>query len=233
MPAEFSRTTARKKVRLPGDETIDVPVITVISFIDPFHQYQEYQYQIDNTENVERSKHVDIVNPVAVDKDGVPTETTPTADTGAQLYVERIDIWNTIDPFGRYQESGMTLDNTTGNDKLPPHFSNHTRTHIYRYYKDPQNPNDDGVWVDSEVIDEFAVIDPFEQYQERQFTLANPTNEELRDGDVSGQANQDDPDITIGGEGEGTVDTPIRLDPFQNIVNYSSLNAVEFWPTDT
>ena len=70
------------------------------------------------------------------------------------------------------KKAAMTLDNATGNDLLPPHFSNHTKTHIYRYHQDPQNPDDNGVWVDSELIDEFAVIDPFEQYQERRFTLA-------------------------------------------------------------
>lgn len=227
MPEEFSRTTARKKIILPGGDTIYVPVITKISFIDPFHQYQEYEYQIDNTDEVDRTVHVDPVVHVDVDQDGVPTEDNPTAeDTSDPLYVERIDTWNVIDPFDRHQESRMTLDNTTGNDQLPPHFSNHVKTHIYRYHQDPENPDDGGVWVDSELLDEFAVIDPFEQSQERRFILTNPTNAEFRDGDLSGQAGVDDPDITIirgEDEGEGTSqDNPVRLDPYQNIINWNA-----------
>lgn len=222
MPNEGSRITARKTIVLPDDETISVPVITQISFVDPFERYQETEHHIDNSSESNRVVHVDQVHAVDVDRDGVPTEETPTAGEDS-LFVERIDTWNSLDPLERGQETQLTLDNSTGNDLLPPHFTNHERTHIYRYHKDPANPDDEGTWIDSELIDEFAVIDPLNRGQETHYVLANnPTNEEFRAGDVSGQADQNDPDITIeGGDGEGTEANPVRLDPFQNIVNYS------------
>ncbi len=224
MPNEGSRITARKTVILPSGETIDVPVITQISFIDPLERYQETEHHIDNSADSNRIVHVDQVHNVNVDRDGVPTDDPPSAGED-DLHVERIDTWNSLDPLERAQETQLTLDNSTGNDLLPPHFTNHERTHIYRYHKDPQNPDDEGVWIDSELIDEFAVIDPQNRHQETHYTLTNPTNEEFRAGDVSGQASADDPDITIvvgDSEGEGEADNPVRLDPFQNIVNYSS-----------
>ncbi len=221
MPNEGSRITARKTVVLPDEETISVPVITQISFIDPGERYQETEHHIDNSSESNRIVHVDQVHPVDVDRDGVPTEDAPTAGEDT-LYVERIDTWNSLDPLERAQETQLTLDNSTGNDLLPPHFTNHERTHIYRYHQDPQNPDDEGVWIDSELIDEFAVIDPQNRHQETHYTLTNPTNDEFRAGDVTGQADPTDPDITIeGGDGEGTEANPVRLDPFQNIVNYS------------
>ncbi len=222
MPQEFSRTTARKTIVLPDGDTIDVPCITKISFLDPNERAQETQQSLDNSRtDSSRSVHVDQVHSVEVDEDGVATSTTaPTAGTES-LYVERIDTWRSIDPNDRYQETQTTLDNTTGNDALPPHFSAHVKTHIYRYQQNPQDPN--GVWIDSELIDEFAVIDPGSRYQESHYFLSNPTNAQFRDGNLAGQASPNDPDITIsGGDGEGTADNPVRLDPFQNIVNYSS-----------
>ncbi len=221
MPNEGSRITARKTIVLPDEETISVPVITQISFIDPLERYQETEHHIDNSSDSNRIVHVDQVHSVDVDRDGVPTEATPEAGEDS-LFVERIDTWNSLDPLERAQETQLTLDNRTGNDLLPPHFTNHERTHIYRYHKDPANPDDDGTWVDSELIDEFAVIDPQNRHQESHYTLTNPTNAEFRAGDISGQADATDPDIRIaGGDGEGTATNPVRLDPFQNIVNYS------------
>ncbi len=222
MPTEYHRTRGRKTIELPSGDRITIPVITKLSFIDPVRRYQETENSFDNTETSNRRVHVDQVHPVEVNEDGAPTEETPTATTTESLYVERIDTWNSVDPVRRGQEVQLTLDNTTGNDQLPPHFSNHERTHIYRYHKDPANPDDDGTWIDSELIDEFRVIDPVRRNQEVRFTLDNPTNAEFRDGDLSGQATDADPDITIGGDAEGTEANPVRLDPFQNIVNYSS-----------
>lgn len=222
MPTEGERVKGRKKVILPNGDTIYVPVITKISFIDPYERYQETEHSIDNTAESNRNVHADNVHPVPVDRDGVPTEDPPTQDTSQSLYVERIDTWHAVDPYERYQDTDLTLDNATGNDLLPPNFFNHEKTHIYRYHQDPQNPDDDGIWIDSELIDEFSVVDPYERYQEKHYTLLNPTNAEFRDGDLSGQASNDDADITIGGgDGEGTEDNPIRLDPFQNIVNWN------------
>ncbi len=227
MPNEGSRITARKTVILPSGDTIKVPVITQISFVDPFERHQETEHHIDNSDQSNRVVHVDAVHSVDVDENGVPTEEQPAVDTAESLYVERIDTWNAVDPFERHQETQLSLDNRTGNDLVPPHFSTHERTHIYRYHQDPNNPDDDGAWIDSELIDEFTVLDPLNRGQETHYILTNPTNEEFRAGDLSGQADATDPDLTIGdGSGEGTQGNPVRLDPFQNIVNYSSGNYV-------
>ncbi len=220
MPTEYHRTRGRKTIELPNGDRVTVPVITKLSFIDPVRRYQETEHSFDNTETSSRRVHVDQVHSVDVDRDGVPTEATPEAGEDS-LFVERIDTWNSVDPVRRGQEVQLTLDNTTGNDLLPPHFSNHERTHIYRYHQDPQNPDDEGTWIDSELIDEFRVVDPVRRNQEVRFALDNPTNTEFRDGDLSGQASDADLDITIGGDAEGTEANPVRLDPFQNIVNYS------------
>jgi hypothetical protein len=222
MPAEFSRTTARKTILLPSGDRVKVPVITNISFIDPLDRYQETQHALDNTENSTRLAHVDQVHAVPVDENGVPTDDPPRADTGEGLFVERVDTWKALDAIDRGQETQLTLDNRTGNDLLPPHFSNHTRTHIYRYFQDPSNPDDNAVWIDSELIDEVAVIDAPDRGQETRYTLVNPTNAQFQEDDLSGQASDNDPDLTIGGDAEGTEANPVRLDPFQNIVNYSS-----------
>lgn len=213
MPEELSRTTKRKKVLLPHGDFVYIPVITKISFIDPFQQYQEWEYSIDNSTESSRIVRVD----------QVPQSSGGEA-TGGAIWVERIEKWPHIDAFDRYQETQMQFDNLTGNDAIPPHFRTHLKTHVVRY----KNQDDDNIWVDSELIDSFSVIDPLAQYQEKIFTLNNPQN------DDDAQADPNDPDITNGdGSGEGTAENPVRTDPFQNIVNFgstsTSVSAIEYF----
>lgn len=241
MAGEYKRARGKKKIKLPGGDEMFIPALTGISFIDPRDRYQETQYSIDNSAAADRDVHVDDVFPTAVDADGVPTSDPATQDrTGTPLKVERIDTWKVLDPRNRYQETAATFDNKTGADDAPPHFSTHQKTHIYRYYKDPNLPNNDGTWIDSELIDELARQDPRSRYQEDVHYIDNPTNAQFRDGDLSGQVTEDDPDITIG-DSEGTEDNPVRIDPFQNIVNfhdmsetpsYSLVFYVNFLPVD-
>ena len=196
-------------------------MITKISFSDGTDRNWETQHTIDNSSESARQVHVDQVNPVPVDRDGATTDPSPTADTSQNLYVERIEQWPSIDATDRNWETQISIDNVTGNDQLPPHFLTHLSTHIYRYFQDPQNPDDNGVWIDSELIDKFSFIDASDRHQETIYELIkNPTNAQFRDGDTSGQASDTDEDITIGGDAEGTQENPIRLDPFQNIVNF-------------
>lgn len=220
MAAEYKRSRGRKKIILPSGNEIYIPALTGISLVDPRDRYQEHQYSIDNSPNADRDIHVDDVYPVVVDADGKPTSDPPVRDTsGDPLKVERIDTWRILDPRSRYQEHHVDFDNKTGADTVPPSFTQHQKTHIYRYYKDPESPDDNGPWIDSELIDELATVDPRDRYQETAHAFNNPTNAEFRAGDLSGQASSDDPDIT-NGSGEGTADTPVRLDPFQNIINF-------------
>lgn len=224
MPIDTERRRGRKRVKLPNGEEVQVPVITDISFVDPRQRYQETRYAVDNSLEADREVHVDDVYHVDVDQDGKPTSETPTA-SGQPIKVERVDVWKVLDPRQRYQETHSEFDNRTGSDLLPPSFTEHKKTHIYRYYRDPENPDDDGAWIDSELIDEFADVDRRDRYWETSAVLTNPTNAEFRDGDLSGQANQDDPDITNADGGEGTADNPLRLDPFQNVVNFNQSSS--------
>ncbi len=205
MPEEFSRTTKRKRVRLPGGSEVDIPVITKISFIDPFNQYQEYEYSIENGADGLRQVHVDDV-PSSENGEVVGDDT---------LSVERIDKWSHSDVFDRNQETELSMDNVTGSELIPPHFFTHLTTHVVRYRG---TEGEASAWIDSELIDSFSVIDPISQYQERIFTLNNPqTNDEA-------QANIDDPDITDSANG---IDPPWRTDPFQNIVNFKGEDTTD------
>ncbi len=202
MPEEFSRTTKNKLINLPNGGTVLVPVISQISFIDPIKGYQEYQFSVDNSGQADREVHVDDVF-----QDG--------GSGGSPLKVERIDVWKYVDPVQRYQEKQVSFDNTTKGDVPPPYFTTHTKTHVVRYTNSP----DDGNFIDSELIDEFSIIDPQRQYQEYAYTLLNPDGASDGQGHMIVTANSDDPVLNDSGNG---VDPPWRTDPFQNIVNWHS-----------
>lgn len=214
MPEEFSRTTKVKTIDVPGGEDVKFPVITKVSFIDPFKQYQEYQYEVDNS--VQGDRRVHVVNVYG------ESATQP-------IQVERLEIWKHVDPFSRYQESQVEFDNINGESNTPPSFDianggSHLKTHVVRWYRDQNQQSTN--WVDVEYIDRFSVIDPKSQYQETIFELRNPTQEEADAMDLDS-----DPDIT-----DASIDPPYRTDPFQNIVNFSGAAGVSvswaFFRTD-
>ncbi len=189
MPEEFSRTTKRKRITLPNGGQVDVPVITKISFIDPFDRYQETEFTIDNNES-DRVVRVD----------QVPSSGDP---GGPKLPVERIKKWKWHDVFERHQDAEMEMDNETGANSIPPHFSTHQKTHVVTYTSIHHDAN---IWIKSELIDEFVVVDPFERYQEKVYILSNN----------DAQADSSDADIA-GGE---AIDPPWRTDPYQNIIDW-------------
>lgn len=185
---------------LPTGDEVDVPVITNISFIDPAGRYQETQYTIDNSSLSGRETHVDIV---------YSSEEGATSSGG--LEVERIDLWPVFDSSDRAQETQISLDNVTGADTLPPRFTTHAQTHVVRYYKDPANKDDNGPWIDVEVIDQLSVVDGADRGQETQLYLEW----------LDEQADPADPEISDPG-GETAIDPPWRIDPFQNIIDWFS-----------
>jgi hypothetical protein len=198
------RKRARKKIKLPSGEEIFIPVLVQVNIVN--QNGQEFQVTFDNTSGSNRIVHVDKVYHTDVDANG---NQTGSQDTSASIDVERIDEWHGLDVVGQAQESKVLPDNVTGNDSTPPRFRTHQKTHVYRYYLDPNNADDNAAWVDSELIDELAIIDA--NGQEDQWILVNPFN-----GDLSGQADPNDPDIT----GSDGLDPPYRTDLLQNIVNY-------------
>ncbi len=192
MAEEYKRKRARVSVSLPTGDTIDIPVITEIAFVDPFERAQETIYTVDNTRDSDRTVHVD----------SVKSSTDP---QGRSISVERIDVWPVLDPFDRSQETQVEFDNKTGADTTPPSFTTHLKTHVIKYTK----PGSSDIWVKSELIDSFTVVDPFERGQETEYTLDNPA-----DGDAEGaQADPEDPLLETG--------SPYRTDPFQNLVDWS------------
>lgn len=173
MPVESSRTTKNKKITLPSGQTVLVPVITSITFIDPTRRGQETQFTIDNSGDGDREAHVDQVNGL--------------------LPVERIDLWKYLDPVRRGQETQMSIDNKTMGEDPPPYFINHERTHIVRYKGDSAED-----WIESELIDELRVVDPVRRGQEIFYTLNNPQNDDdaqadPSDPDISDSTNGVDP----------------------------------------
>ena len=64
-----------------------------------------------------------------------------------------------------------------------------------------------------------------QQYQQTNWTLDNPFN-----GDLRGQADPNDPDITEAEGGEGPIEAPCRTDPFQNIVNWNESTGTSGQP---
>lgn len=199
MAIETERKLGRKLIKLPNSQSkIPVPCIMEITFLDPVRRQQEIKFTHDNSENADREIHVDAVQ--SIDQNGDPNGPD-------ELQVERIDKWKTRDPVRRNQDTEFSPDNKTGNDEKPPHFSTHKKTHVVRYYEDPENKA--GSWVDVEWIDEYEDVDPVRRQQGRIFALTN----------VDDQADPNDPDIT--GAQDSGIDPPWRLSPWQNIVNWS------------
>jgi hypothetical protein len=212
MPVEVNRRVAKKLVEIPGGDSVYVPVIVEITFRDPSDRGQESTYTVDNSHESARVVHVD---EVFASEAG---QTTAPAGGGGGLQVERVDIWPIKDPVRRGQQTRIQFDNEIEPDRLPPHFWQHLKTHTVRYYKDGV-VDDGGTWIESELIDQFIVKDPVDRSQETVYTLQNP------DPGQDAQVPQDAVDITDPEEG---TDPPWRIDPFQNIVNFSG-GAVIFY----
>ena len=244
MADETARIVKRKQIELPGGGTVDIPVITQITFRDSVDRGQETQYNIDNSAQAHRDVHV-----ASVADDGTTNENAGTGGVTSgggspasttDLLVERIDLWRVKDPVERSQETFIAPDSKTVAEPpdAPPYFTTHKKTHIVRYINTP----DDGASIDSELIDELDVKDPVDRGWQTHYTLSNPPNNANIDGITIG----DTVDGTDDGSGTGTpisqiqvdptfddisdtangIDPPWRLDPFQNIVGYNAGLAV-------
>jgi hypothetical protein len=231
MPIETQRVVKRKRIQLPSGSTVDVPVITQITFKDPTDHYWESTYTINNSGQAHRDVHVASIpgNGASTDESGGASQDT------SQLQVERLEVWRTKDPTDHYWQSAWAFDNKTVAEPpdAPPYFTTHEKTHIVKYINTP----DDGNWIKSELIDKYKIKDPTDHYQESEFQLSNPPdNQDINgltldtdsDGNPTVAVDPNLPDITDSSNG---LDPPWRLDPFQNIVDFSStppIFAVEF-----
>ena len=199
MPTEQNRKWGKKTITLPTGDSCDIRIITQITFLDPAERGQEIQFTILNKAgDAKRDVHVDQV----VDSSG---------QSDGELSVERIDLWRVKDPVERGQESFTAMDNKTGGDSVPPHFTTHIKTHTTNFV----SQQDSSVSITTEWIDEFIVKDPVEQYQETHYYVTgNPQNDS--DSTPSG----DDEDL-------GAESSNVRCDPYQNIVDWRGSTTFE------
>lgn len=215
MAEEAGRIVKRKRIRLPQGNTVDIPVITEISFVDPVEQAQETRYSVDNTDASDRDVHN-----ASIPGDGVATDES---GQSPGLIVERVDVWKVIDQIQRAQETDVAFDSKTVAEppEAPPYFTTHQTTHIVKYINTPDNGN----WIKSELIDELRWLDPVEQAQETYITLLNPPDNDAIDGltlgtDAGVTTVAIDPSIEEITDGNGESN-PVRTDPFQNIVDFN------------
>jgi hypothetical protein len=225
LPTETGRIIKRKRVQLPSGGTVDIPVVTQITFLDVVNQGQESEFHIENSGAAHRDVHV-----AGVPGGGEATDESGSDNSGLQ--VERVDVWRVLDVVDRGQESFIHLDNKTIKEPpdAPPYFTTHEKTHIVKYINTP----DDGNWIKSELIDRFKVLDTVDQAQESEYFLSNPpdntgisglTLDTDSDGNPTVAVDPSLPDISDSSNG---VDPPWRTDPFQNIIDFSGGVQPEF-----
>lgn len=232
MADEVTRVVKRKKLKLPGGATVDIPVISQITFQDIAERGQETQFTFDNSAQADRDVHYASVGGGKTDEnvDAAGVKLDGSGKAGG-LIVERIDLFRVLDAPWRGQESFIAPDSKTVAEPpdAPPYFTTHQKTHVVRYINTP----DDGLWIESELIDEIRVIDAPDRAQDTYFVLANPpTNQDIDgltigdpvDGSNDGTGNpiykiQVDPNIPDISDSDNGVDPPWRTDPFQNLVN--------------
>lgn len=222
MPRESNRITRNKRISLPAGDVL-FPIIKRITFKDIIDRGQETQYTIDNSEQGDRDVHTAFV--------GAPfspnaTEDTAGADTpGDCIAVERVDRWRVKDVIDRGQQTYQSIDNITHDADGPPFFTTHAKTRILRVQNDPDN----GLWIETEVIDKFQLKDVVDRGQQTYYELNNPIGEDDGNGNMIITANPDDIEEDDTG---GIIDPAWRTDPFQNITNISGnfITTVGFTP---
>ncbi len=210
MANETNRKESRKKITLPDNSFLYIPVIDQIQFKDPKERMQEHVFRFNNTEASSRKVHVKNVH-----------NRTTGGESAQILKVERVEEFNVKDPKKQNQEYGYRLVN----DDPPPRGSDgtgpgHSKTHVVRYTK---NNTPSGVpWVDVELIDQIEVKDPKRRNQEFVFRLTNkPIGDKVVDTNDPYNPTFEEVDTSLP-LSPGTTDPPYRLDPFKNIVNFSS-----------
>jgi hypothetical protein len=241
MATESGRVYKRKRIKLPTGDHVDFPVIAQISFLDVPERGQETQYTLDNTTDSDRTVRV-----ASIPGGGDPTDESggggSNGDTSKTLQVERIDRFKLLDTPDRGRETFPEPDNKTIKEPpdAPPYFTTHEKTHIIKVLKreddDSENKN---VWIKTELIDNCSFVDIPERGQETQFTLFNPSSNNqdfdgLRFGTdddglttVSVDSSMEEITSGVGLDSDGNGD-PVRTDPFQNIVDFSSTVPIVF-----
>lgn len=226
------------------DAYVDMPVITEIDLVGSLGQEFRYRFRNDSetklrTVNVKKVGHA-----TGASFEGA----TVTLDQFARVErIKTIAFTNPLDiPEGnKAWQTDKKLNNA---DPPPKQYDGadeprHLKVHYVRFYKD--NDIDGSVWADSELIDQLSLLGT--NAQEFVYRLRWPTAEqyaEMAGDEKFGQPvdDEDDPYKPIIGfcpanlallAVELDVDSgdplPTRMDPFQNICNVGSGDAVIFF----
>jgi hypothetical protein len=201
-------------VKLPSGSTVDIPVITQITFLDVVDQAQESEFHLENGASANRDVHV-----ASIPGNGDATDESGRGGSEA-LQVERVDIWRVLDVVERGQETFFHPDSRTVAEppSAPPYFTTHEKTHVVKYINTP----DDGNWIKSELIDRWKFGDTVEQGQETEYFLFNPPDNAGIAGLTLGTDSDGAPTVAIDpgvAEIADAID-PVRTDPWQNIIDF-------------
>jgi hypothetical protein len=220
MPTETNRAIKRKHIQLPQGGSVDIPVITQITFLDVVDQGQESEFHLENGAQGKRDVRV-----ASVPGNGAATDETGVADG---LKVERVDVWRVLDVVEHGQETFFHPDSKTVKQPpdAPPYFVTHEKTRVVKYINTP----DDGNWIKSELIDKWKFGDVVDQGQETEYFLFNPPDNAGIKGLTLGTDSDGTPTIAVdpGLDAIGDAVDPVRTDPFQNIVDFASSGTAHF-----
>jgi hypothetical protein len=212
MPAETKRVIKRKQIPLPSGGTVNIAVINQITFLDVVNAAQESEFHLENGSAGKRDVRV-----ASIPGNGGATDET---GGGSGLRVERVDTWRVLDVVERGQETDFHPDSKTVNSSGPKYFTTHEKTRVVKYINSP----DDGNWIKSELIDQWKYADTVEQGQETEYFLFNPPDNTAIEGITLGSDSDGMPTIAVDPALDAIADAvdPVRTDPFQNIVDFSS-----------
>jgi hypothetical protein len=224
LAVETGRVIKRKHIQLPQGGSVDIPVITQITFLDVVDQGQESEFHLENGSAGKRDVRV-----ASIPGHGGATDES---GSGSGLRVERIDTWRVLDVVERGQETDFHPDSKTVKQPpdAPPYFVTHEKTRVVKYINTP----DDGNWIKSELIDKWKFGDVVDQGQETEYFLFNPPDNAGIKGLTLGSDSDGTPTIAVdpGLDAIGDAVDPVRTDPFQNIVDFSAAGGtahVDVW----
>ncbi len=205
-----TRRAVRKRINLPNGSYVYIPVLERIPFSVAADQYQEHIMYLRNGLNTERTVHIRDV---------------PSLDNTEHIQVERIDKFQIKTMAEQAQERVYYVKNLDPPPILPDGTNDpaHERVHYVRYFQN--NDTNSDAWVDVELIDKLKITVAAEQYQEWQVFLRHD-----EPGNVIANPGVNYGPVTVGfcdpsfdlAPGELEIDPPYRLDPFQNIIQFSA-----------
>jgi hypothetical protein len=232
---ELKRVVKYKRVVDPSDPDpknptswIDVPCIIQIGFLSPEGQLYVRKFDSTQKNNLRKTHTVTVKH----------TTKSGGHEDGNQIAVERIDEIQVRN--GDWYEYLRFSNDDANPSKL-------RKTHVLRYNQSNKNDPNEEPWVDVAVIDEFTIkgflkqthlfkLGDTDASQVTVYKLKNDPGQPLGDDDDPNNPKWGDNKFYGANIDQLPLDTngnpdPVRLDPFQNIVNvnWGGGLAVEFF----